>query len=233
MRVLVVEDEERIARFLKKGLEEESYAVDVVGDGPAALDWVAGVSYDLILLDVMLPGLNGFEVCRLLRNRGVTSPILMLTARDEVDDRVAGLDAGADDYLPKPFAFKELLARIRALVRRSTNSIDAPVTVLKLADLELDTITHQAKRGSREIELTAKEYALLEYFMRHPNWLITREMAESHIWSYDFQASSNVIDVYVRRLRKKIDDPFEVKLIETVRGSGYRMRVPDALPENK
>lgn len=226
MRVLVVEDEARIAGFIKKGLEEESYAVDVVGDGPAALDWVAGTSYDLILLDVMLPGLNGFEVCRLLRNRGVTTPVLMLTARDEVDDRVAGLDAGADDYLPKPFAFKELLARMRALTRRVAPAA-APETVLTLADLKLDTVTHMAQRSGREIELTAKEYALLEYFMRHPRRPLSRTMIRESIWGYDYYGASNVVDVYVRHLRQKLEAKGDSPLIHTVRGVGYRLDEPE------
>ncbi len=221
MRLLVVEDEERIARFLKKGLEEESYAVDVAVDGPAALDWVAGANYDLILLDVMLPGLTGFEVCRILRQRGVVTPILMLTARDDVDDRVTGLDAGADDYLPKPFAFKELLARVRALVRRGTVA-GTPETVLKLADLSLDTITHRAKRGEREIDLTAKEYALLEYFLRHVRRPLSRTMIRESIWGYDYYGASNVVDVYVRHLRQKLEAHGEPALIHTVRGVGYK-----------
>jgi DNA-binding response OmpR family regulator len=221
MRILIVEDEERIARFLKKGLEEESYAVDIANDGPAALDWVAGAVYDLILLDVMLPGLTGFEVCRILRQRGVATPILMLTARDEVDDRVTGLDAGADDYLAKPFAFKELLARIRALTRRATAST-MPETVLKLADLSLDTISHRAKRGEREIELTAKEYALLEFFLRHAHRPLSRTLIRESIWSYDYYGASNVVDVYVRHLRQKLEVHGEPPLIHTVRGVGYK-----------
>jgi DNA-binding response OmpR family regulator len=221
MRILIVEDEERIARFLKKGLEEESYAVDIASDGPAALDWVAGTTYDLVLLDVMLPGLNGFEVCRILRQRGVATPVLMLTARDEVDDRVTGLDAGADDYLAKPFAFKELLARIRALSRRVTAST-MPETVLKLADLSLDTITHRAKRGEREIELTAKEYALLEFFLRHAHRPLSRTIIRESIWGYDYYGASNVVDVYVRHLRQKLEVHGEPPLIHTVRGVGYK-----------
>lgn len=226
MRVLVVEDEKRIARFLKKGLEEESYAVDVAVDGPAALDWVIGTNYDLILLDVMLPGLTGFEVSRILRERGVTTPILMLTARDEVDDRVTGLDAGADDYLPKPFAFKELLARMRALTRRATATASLN-TVLELADLKLDTVTHLAKRGEREIELTAKEYALLEYFLRHPRRPLSRTMIRENIWGYDYYGASNVVDVYVRHLRKKLEAKGEPPLVHTVRGVGYKIDDPE------
>ncbi len=224
MRILVVEDEERIARFIKQGLEEESYAVDVVGDGSLALDWVAGATYDLILLDVMLPGLTGFEVCRILRTRGVTTPVLMLTARDEVDDRVTGLDAGADDYLAKPFAFKELLARIRALTRR-TSGLTTPTTVLKFANLELDTVTHQAKRGQYYIELTAKEYALLEYLMRHPRQTLSRTVIRESIWGYDYYGASNVVDVYVGHLRRKLEAKGE-PLIHTVRGVGYKIDDP-------
>lgn len=226
MRVLVVEDEERIARFLKKGLEEESYAVDVVGDGFAALDWVAGATYDLILLDVMLPGLNGFEVCRLLRQRGVGTPILMLTARDDVDDRVSGLDAGADDYLPKPFAFKELLARMRALTRRAAATATSD-TVLELADLQLDTVTHRARRGEREMELTSKEYALLEYLLRHPRRPLSRTLIRESVWGYDYYGASNVVDVYVRHLRQKLEARGEAPLIHTVRGVGYKIDDPE------
>lgn len=226
MRILVVEDEERIARFLKKGLEEESYAVDVVGDGASALDWVAGAGYDLILLDVMLPGLNGFEVCRLLRQREVSTPILILTARDEVDDRVTGLDAGADDYLPKPFAFKELLARIRALTRRATVSPPAN-TLMELADLSLDTVTHRAKRGERDIELTVKEYALLDYLMRNPRRPLSRTQIRESIWGYNYYGASNVVDVYVRHLRQKLEANGEPPLIQTVRGVGYKIDDPE------
>jgi DNA-binding response OmpR family regulator len=222
MRILVVEDEERIARFIKTGLEEESYAVDVVPDGPSALDWVTGTPYDLVLLDVMLPGLNGFEVTRILRQRGVTMPILMLTARDDIDDRVKGLDAGADDYLPKPFAFKELLARIRALVRRTT-TVEKVDTLLEIGDLQLDMVTHTARRGSREIELTAKEYALLEYLMRHPRRPLSRTLIREAVWGFDYYGASNVVDVYVRHLRQKLEKNGEPPLIHTIRGVGYRV----------
>ena len=198
--MLVVEDEDRIARFVKEGLEEESYAVDVVADGPSALDWVAATNYNIILLDVMLPGLTGFEVARILRQRGITTPILMLTARDDVDDRVLGLDAGADDYLPKPFAFKELLARIRALVRRAS-SVEKIDTVLEIGDVQLDTVAHVARRGDRDVELTAKEYVLLEYLMRHPRRPLSRTLIREAVWGYDYMGSSNVVDVYVRHLR--------------------------------
>lgn len=226
MRVLVVEDEERIARFVKVGLEEDSYAVDVVNDGSAALDWVAGTSYDIVLLDVMLPGLTGIEVCRIMRERGISTPILMLTARDEIDDRVAGLDAGADDYLPKPFAFKELLARIRALIRRSSGT-EKMETVLEIADLKLDTVTHVATRSGREIELTAKEYALLEHLMRNPHRPISRTLIREAVWGYDYYGASNVVDVYVRHLRQKLEAGGELPLIHTVRGIGYRIDDPE------
>jgi DNA-binding response OmpR family regulator len=222
MRILIVEDEERIARFIKTGLEEESYAVDVVADGSDALDWVASAEYDLILLDVMLPGLNGFEVTRILRDRGVVTPILMLTARDDIDDRVKGLDSGADDYLPKPFAFKELLARIRALVRRSS-STEKVETTLEIGDLQLDIVTHVARRGRRDIELTAKEYALLEYLMRHPRRPLSRTLIREAVWGYDDFGASNVVDVYVRHLRQKLEDHGESPLIHTVRGIGYKI----------
>ena len=222
MRILVVEDEKRIARFVKEGLEEESYAVDVVADGPSALDWVANTNYDIVLLDVMLPGLNGFEVARILRQRGVTTPILMLTARDDIDDRVLGLDAGADDYLPKPFAFKELLARIRALVRRAS-SVERIDTVLQIGDIRLDTVAHVARRNGRDVELTSKEYALLEYLMRHPRRPLSRTLIREAVWGYDYMGASNVVDVYVRHLRQKLDGSGEESLIQTVRGVGYKI----------
>ncbi|MCB0165501.1 MAG: response regulator transcription factor [Anaerolineae bacterium] len=226
MRILVVEDEDRIAGFLKKGLEEESYAVDIAPDGMAALEWVAGAEYDLILLDVMLPGLTGFEVCQILRQRGVDSPILMLTARDDIDDRVQGLDFGADDYLTKPFAFKELLARIRALTRRTASNPTSDV-MLEFADLQLDTVTHKAKRGHREIDLTPKEYALLEFFLRHPRRPLSRTLVRENIWGYDYFGASNVVDVYVRHLRQKLESGGEPALIHTVRGVGYQMDDPE------
>lgn len=220
MRVLVVEDEERIAAFIRAGLTEAGYAVDVASDGDEALDWTAIVEYDLIVLDVMLPGRDGIEVAKTLRNRRVSTPILMLTARDTIDDRIRGLDSGADDYLIKPFAFGELLARLRALSRRE------PVvssSVLQVADLTLDTTTRQASRQGDPIELTTKEFSLLAYLMRHPNQVLTRTMIAEHVWNYDFDSVTNVIDVHIRYLRRKIDEPYETKLIQTVRGAGYRI----------
>ena len=220
MRVLVVEDERRIADFICKGLSEQGYAVDIAYDGGEALDWVEVAEFDVIVLDVMLPVRDGIEVCRTLRERGQRTPILMLTARDAIEDRVRGLDSGADDYLVKPFAFAELMARIRALTRREPATKG---TVLHVADLVLDTTTREVSREGEHIELTTKEYALLEYLMRHPNQVLTRTMIAEHVWNYDFDNATNVIDVHIRNLRRKIDDPFPTKLIHTVRGAGYRI----------
>ncbi len=220
MRVLLVEDQARIAAFVRKGLQEEQYVVDVAEDGVAALDFVDATAYDLIILDVMLPRRDGFSVCQELRRRGIQTPVLMLTARDAVDDRVRGLDAGADDYLVKPFAFKELLARLRALTRRppETQSLQ-----LGVGDLTLDTTTHQITRAAQAIELSAREYRLLELLMRHAGQPLTRVQIAEGVWGYDFDAQSNVVDVYIRYLRRKVDDPFETKLIQTVRGVGYKI----------
>jgi len=225
MRVLVVEDDLRIAEFIRKGLEEEGHAVDVAHDGDEALDWPSVVDFDVIVLDIMLPGRDGIEVCRTLRTRGVRTPILMLTARDTIDDRVAGLDSGADDYLVKPFAFAELLARLRALLRREPVLLG---TTLEVADLTLDTVTRQVSRAGQPVTLTNKEYALLEYLMRHPNQVLTRTMIAEHVWNFDFDTGTNVIDVHIRYLRRKIDDQHELKLIQTVRGAGYRISADPA-----
>lgn len=220
MRVLVVEDERRIADFIRKGLTEAGYAVDVAYDGEEGLAWTDVVNYDAIVLDVMLPIRDGIDVCRTLRIRGVGVPVLMLTARDAIDDRVRGLDSGADDYLVKPFAFAELLARLRALTRREPVLLN---TLLQVADLTLDTTTRIVERGGSIIDLTNKEYALLEYLMRHPNQVLTRSMIAEHVWNFDFDNVTNVIDVHIRYLRRKLDDPFPTKLIQTVRGAGYRI----------
>jgi DNA-binding response OmpR family regulator len=224
LRVLLVEDNRRLNNSIRLSLVDDGYAVDPAFTGTEAEELAEMTPYDAIILDIMLPEKSGLDVCRDLRRKKVNIPILMLTARDAIEDRVAGLDSGADDYLVKPFAIEELRARLRALLRRES---DDKTGQLKLADLVLDPATHFVQRGGQSIELTAKEYGLLEYFMRNPNRLITREMAESHIWNYDYQASSNVIDVYIRRLRRKIDDPFPIKLFETVRGAGYRLRPPN------
>lgn len=220
MRILLVEDEERIAAFIRKGLKEALYTVDSASEGGEALEYAAAGGYDVIVLDVRLPGMDGFAVCRALRQRGDKTPVLMLTARDTVDDRVAGLDSGADDYLVKPFAFRELLARLRALTRRPP-ALQA--TTLRLANLELDLLTHQAYRDGAVIELSAREYRLLEFLMRHPRQVLTRTQIAEQVWGFDFDAQSNVVDVYISFLRRKVDEPFEPKLIQTVRGSGYKI----------
>jgi two-component system, OmpR family, response regulator len=224
MRVLVVEDELKMASLLLRGLSEEGHAADVARTGDDAL-WMAGaVEYDAILLDVMLPGADGFDVCRRLRERGVWSPVLMLTARDGVEDRVAGLDAGADDYLAKPFSFAELLARLRALARRG--AAERP-TVLEVGDLRLDPAARKVWRGEVEVELSTKEFSLLEAFMRRPGVVLSRLHLLEHAWDYGYENRSNVIDVYVRYLREKIDRPFGCASLETVRGAGYRLRTDD------
>jgi two-component system copper resistance phosphate regulon response regulator CusR len=218
VRILLVEDETRVAGFIAKGLREHSYAVDVASDGGAALYHSAVAQYDLVVLDVMLPGKNGHAVCRELRAAGFRAPILMLTARDAIDDRVAGLDAGADDYLVKPFDFKELLARLRALARRS--GVPRP-EVLQAADLTVNTGNHAVSRGGRPISLTAKEYALLEFLLLHQDRVVGREAIAQHVWDESFDAFSNVIDVYVKRLRAKLDADGAARLIHTRRGEGY------------
>jgi two-component system OmpR family response regulator len=221
MRILVVEDELKMASLLRRGLQEEGHAVDLARTGDDAIWMARATEYDAVVLDLMLPGLGGIEVCRHLREGGVWSPVLMLTARDGVEDRVAGLDAGADDYLPKPFSFAELLARLRALVRRGAN--ERPV-VLEVGDLRLDPATRRAWRGDAEVKLSAKEFALLEAFMRRPGEVLSRYQLLEHAWDYGYENRSNVIDVYVRYLRDKVDRPFGRSSIETVRGVGYRLR---------
>jgi two-component system, OmpR family, response regulator len=218
---LVVEDELKMAALLRRGLVEEGYAADGARTGEDALRMARSTAYDAIVLDVMLPGLDGFGVCRELRSSGVWTPILMLTARDDVLDRVAGLDAGADDYLTKPFSFAELLARLRALTRRG--QAERP-TVLVAGSLRIDPATRQVWRGDAEIQLSAKEFALLETFMRRPGQVLSRYQLLEHCWDYGYENRSNVVDVYVRYLREKIDRPFRRTSIETVRGAGYRMR---------
>ncbi len=220
MRVLVIEDELKIAAFIRKGLQEEYYAVDIAQDGESGLECAVSVEYDLIILDISLPGLDGLSVCRELRRVGIETPVLMLTARDTVDDRVTGLDSGADDYLVKPFSFKELLARMRALSRRPPAVQD---NVLQLADLQVDTMSHTVKRDSRPIELSPKEFSLLEFLLRHVNRVVTRTSIAEHVWDEEFYSESNVVDVYIRNLRRKIDDEYPLKLIHTVRGLGYKM----------
>jgi two-component system OmpR family response regulator len=221
MRALVVEDEVKMAALIRRGLVEEGYAADVARTGEEALWMARATPYDAIVLDVMLPGRNGLEVCRSLRESGVWSPILMLTALDGVEDKVSGLDSGADDYLSKPFSFAELLARLRALTRRGPSERPA---VLEVGTLRLDPATRQAWRGEDEVDLSAKEFALLETFMRNPGDVLTRLDLLEHAWDYGYENRSNVVDVYVRYLRAKIDRPFGIDSIETVRGVGYRLR---------
>ena len=221
MRALVVEDEVKMAALIRRGLVEEGYAADVARTGEEALWMARATPYDAIVLDVMLPGRNGLEVCRSLRESGVWSPILMLTARDGVEDKVSGLDSGADDYLSKPFSFAELLARLRALTRRGPSERPA---VLEVGTLRLDPATRQAWRGEAEVDLSTKEFALLETFMRNPGDVLTRLDLLEHAWDYGYENRSNVVDVYVRYLRAKIDRPFGVDSIETLRGVGYRLR---------
>jgi two-component system, OmpR family, response regulator len=221
MRVLVVEDELKMAGLLKRGLEEEGYAVDLARTGSEALWAGTETPYDAIILDVMLADMDGFDVCRQLRAGGRWAPVLMLTARSAVSDRVAGLDAGADDYLTKPFSFSELFARLRALVRRGAGERPA---VLRAGDLALDPASRRVARGDAVVELTAKEFALLEYFMRRPGEVLTRSRIIEHVWDFGYEGDSNVVDVYVRYLREKIDRPFRRDTIETVRGTGYRLR---------
>ena len=226
MKILVVEDEERVAQFIQKGLKEEGHAVDVSYDGEDG-GFLAEVNdYDLILLDVMLPKKNGISVCREIRARGVVTPVLMLTARDSVEDRVRGLDAGADDYLVKPFAFEELLARVRALLRRRS---DSKTPTLQLADLELDPITRLVTRAGKPIRLTTKEYSLLEYLLRNANKVLSRTLIGEHVWDMNFDPESNVIDVYISHLRNKIDKGHELPLLHTMRGQGYLLSADSPL----
>jgi two-component system, OmpR family, response regulator len=219
--VLVVEDEKKLGDLLGRGLREEGYAADVADRGEAALWMARAVDYDAIVLDLMLPGVDGFDVCRRLRRDGVWTPVLMLTARDAIEDRVSGLDTGADDYLTKPFSFDELLARLRALTRRAPAERPA---VLEVGDLRLDPAAHRVWRGDRELDLSAKEFALLEVFMRRPGVALTRTTLLDAAWDFAFESRSNVVDVYIRYLRQKIDQPFGTSSIETVRGVGYRLR---------
>jgi DNA-binding response OmpR family regulator len=223
MHILLVEDEPKLNANLKKALQEQSYAVDCAFDGEEALDWVGVNDYDLIILDVMLPKMNGIDVCRRIRQDKISTPVLMLTARDSIQDRVTGLDSGADDYLVKPFAQEELLARIRSLLRRDIPGRDP---VLRCADLEMDAAAHEVRRAGQVIRLTAKEFAVLEYLLRNQGRVLSRDTIAEHVWDYEFDGLSNIVDVYIRYLRRKLDEGFEPKLIETIRGAGYRIRDP-------
>ena len=221
MRILIIEDEVKIAQFIKRGLKEEGYAVDVANDGEEGHFMLSSNEYDAIILDLMLPKIDGLTLCRTLRKEGNQTPIIMLTAKDTVKDKVKGLDSGADDYLPKPFAFEELLARLRVLLRKKDSRVQ---TQLKVDDLSLDLLTHKVTRGDREIDLTVKEYALLEYLMRNAGNIVTRTMISEHVWDINFDTFTNVIDVYINYLRNKIDSGFADKMIHTVRGKGYLLK---------
>ena len=221
MRILVVEDEQKVAGFIQRGLEEEGYKVELALDGEQGIEKGLTGAFDLILMDIMLPKKDGIAVIRELRENDIKTPVLCLTARDSVDDKVVGLDIGADDYLAKPFAFAELVARCRALIRRGTSDRGAEI---HFADLRLDPVTHKVWRSGKEIELTSKEYALMEYFMRNPNKVLTRTMIAENVWDYSFDSFTNIIDVYVNYLRNKIDRDYDKKLIHTVRGSGYVLK---------
>jgi DNA-binding response OmpR family regulator len=223
VRILVVEDEHKLAGVLKRGLEEHGYAVDVAYDGEDGLAFATAAQYDLVVLDIMLPKLDGFSVCTQLRAQNMHVPVLMLTARDAVDDRVNGLDSGADDYLTKPFAFREFVARVRALLRRDARAAKDPI--LRVADLQIDTVSHDVRRAGKLVELTTKEYAILEYFARNPNRVLTRTQIAEHVWDFDFVSMSNVIDVYIGYLRRKLGDDTEPRLLRTIRGTGYQLRV--------
>jgi len=226
MHVLLIEDERKVASFIQRGLEAERYSVDVEYDGEAGLTRLGDGSYDLVILDVNLPKRDGLTVLREIRHRQLSIPVLLLTARDTIADKVTGLDQGADDYLTKPFAFEELLARVRVLLRRGTPA--AAVALQSIADLRLDPISRQVTRAGKRLELTAKEFALLEFFLRHPGRVLSRALIAQHVWGVDFDTFTNVIDVYVNYLRKKIDADFEPKLLHTVRGAGYVLKAPDA-----
>lgn len=221
MRILIVEDEHSLQNIIVKHLKEEGYLVDGCTDGQSGLDYAIGIDYDCIILDIMLPKMNGLDVLRELRSNGKKAAVLLLTAMDSIEDRVAGLDAGADDYLVKPFSFDELMARVRALLRRQN---DTKENILTLADLSMDVAEHKVTRGGQAIILTSKEYALLEYLLRNTGRMVTRSQIMDHVWNYDFDYESNIVDVYIRYLRGKIDRDFEPKLIRTIRGYGYVMR---------
>jgi len=221
MRILVIEDDQKLSDIIQRGLSEVGYAVDAAYDGEEGRDMAEMVPYDLIILDIILPKKDGIEVCLELRRKQIKSRIIMLTSRDTVSDRIKGLDSGADDYLVKPFAFDELLARLRALLRRE---ISDGSHVLQVGELSMDTLTREVKRGDKDIKLTGKEYSLLEYLLRNPNIVVTRRMLEDHVWDFSLESESNLIDVYIRRLRQKIDKENEDSLIETIRGVGYRLK---------
>lgn len=221
MRILIAEDERDLNALLKKKLVSEGYSVDACFDGEEALDYLGAAEYDAVILDIMMPRRDGLEVLRQMRARGISAPVMFLTARDTIEDRVRGLDAGATDYLVKPFSFNELMARIRVMTREKYGSVSS---LLQVGDLTLDTSTQEVRRGDRRIELSAKEYALLRYLMMNRDMVLSRDMIENHVWNYDYEGGTNIVDVYIRYLRRKIDDGEEEKLIRTVRGRGYMIR---------
>ena len=225
MRILVVEDEKKINDIIVKTLKQEKYGVDSCFDGEEALDYIFSVEYDIILLDIMLPKRDGFEVLKSIRKKGIKTPVLFLTARDEIEDRVKGLDLGADDYLVKPFAFEELLARIRVLLRKNSGSGEDTGNVLKIADLTVDCNKHEVFRDEISIKLSAKEFSILEYMMRNKGRVVSKEKIEEHVWDFDYEGGSNIVEVYIKFLRKKIDNDFSPKLIHTIRRVGYVLKV--------
>jgi DNA-binding response OmpR family regulator len=218
LRLLVVEDEPSLLSIITKRLKEEGYGVDSAKDGREGENYISSAEYDCIILDIMIPFQDGLTLLRKIRARNISAPVLLLTAKDSIDDRVTGLDSGADDYLVKPFSFDELLARVRAMLRRHK---DKKNTILSVGDLEMDTITREVQRGGKAIELTSKEYSILEYFLRNKNRVLTKSQIAEHVWNYDFEYNSNIVEVYVRYLRRKMDEEFENKLIHTIRGGGY------------
>ena len=225
MRILVVEDEKKIREVIVKTLKKESYAVDSCTDGEEALEYINAADYDAIILDIMMPKLNGFEVLKKIRSRNMKIPVMFLTARDDIEDRVKGLDYGADDYLIKPFAFEELLARVRVMLRKNQTGNESNGNIFEISDLKLDCKEHRVFRGETEIKLSAKEFAILEYMIRNKGKVISKEKIEEHVWDYDYEGGSNVIEVHIRFLRKKIDDEFTPKLIHTIRRVGYVLKV--------
>ena len=225
MRILVVEDEKKINDIIVKTLKQEKYGVDSCFDGEEALDYIFSVEYDIILLDIMLPKKNGFEVMESMRKKGIKTPVLFLTARDQIEDRVKGLDLGADDYLVKPFAFEELLARIRVLLRKNSGSGEDTGNVLKIANLTVDCNKHEVFRDEISIKLSAKEFSILEYMMRNKGRVVSKEKIEEHVWDFDYEGGSNIVEVYIKFLRKKIDNDFSPKLIHTIRRVGYILKV--------
>lgn len=231
MRILIVEDEQKVAQFLKKGFQAESFSVDVAADGERGSLMARSEPYDAIILDVMLPRRNGMEILREVREAGVRTPVLMLTARGDVEDRVKGLNLGADDYLPKPFAFSEVLARVRAILRRGSSDVSA--SVLSVADLKMDLLSRRVERAGREVVLTNKEFELLEYLLRSKGRVLSRIILTEHIWDINFDSETNIVDVVINRLRRKIDDDFDVKLIHTVRGVGYVVKEPSHEADSK